>query len=117
MKRNKDTRTIKVTMDASTWRWLRALARAHEKSDLPLAPATPAGLLAQAAFCFADAAGRRPGSWEADVGRSMLISSGFQEDLRAVEYHLCKMADDLEHEAWRKKQAEARPGQPGDPSK
>lgn len=68
---------ITVTVDASTWRWLGALARANQKADMLLAPSTREGILAQAAFCFADAAGRRTGSWEASVGQSLLDSSGY----------------------------------------
>lgn len=69
-------KTIVVTVSAGTLEWLQKLA-----FNMSRGPAAPTGttveeLLAQAAFCFADAAGRRPGSWEAGVGREMLRSSG-----------------------------------------
>lgn len=96
------TKKLTVEVDVSSWRWLRALARANAKSDLPLANSTPEGILAQAAFCFADAAGRRSGSWEADVGRNLLYSSGFQTGPTGAACILCRLADARENEAARR---------------
>jgi hypothetical protein len=101
------TKKITVRLDLSTWRWLQALARANKSAEILMSPSTPAGLLEQAAFCFADAAGRRTGSWEADVGRSMLVSSGFQEELSAADHARCARADEranqLARAAWEEK--------------
>lgn len=76
-------KSVKVKLDASTWRWLRAYAKANSNTQLNNHKVTPEDLLEQAAFCFGDAAGRRDGSWEADVGGNMLIASGFQAKIAA----------------------------------
>jgi hypothetical protein len=78
-------REIAVKLDPSTRSWLLALARKNKT--------TAAALLAQAAFCFADAAGRRRGSWEADVANSLLVSSGFSASVSDSDFNLCHHLD------------------------
>ena len=75
---------INVQLDASTWRWLSALAKANSNTQLNQHKVTPQELLAQAAFCFADYAGRRDGSWEAHAGAQLLTPSGYQEKINRV---------------------------------
>jgi hypothetical protein len=70
--------TIVVKLDLSTWRWLNALANANSFTEFHDHEVTAAELLTQAAFCMADFAGRRIGSWEAEAGRNLLIASGYQ---------------------------------------
>jgi len=60
---------VEVPLDESTHNWLLELAKANNVQVCDL--------LAQAAFCFADNAGRREGSWEASAARAMLVSSGY----------------------------------------
>jgi hypothetical protein len=72
-------KTISVEVDPSTYRWLSALAKANSFNSIHNHEVTPAELLAQAAFCLADYAGRRTGSWEANVGWNLAIPSGYQE--------------------------------------
>lgn len=76
-------KTVKVKIDASTHRWLRALAKANSNTQLNANKITAAHLIERAAFCFGDAAGRRDGSWEADVGINMLMACGYQEKIPA----------------------------------
>lgn len=83
---------ISVTVDDSTYRWLLELANANGV-NIGEIEATPAGLLAQAAFCFADYAGRRPGSWEADVGGSLLNSSGVHATIGWEAFDRCLKVD------------------------
>jgi len=64
---------FKVHLDPSTRMWLVALARANNT--------TPNFILEEAAFCFANSAGRRTGSWEADTGGNMLTACGFQKEI------------------------------------
>ncbi len=73
----KEKVTVQVQLDLSTAAWLAAFAKANSDTELFPGPVTPSRILEQAAFCFADAVGRREGSWEADVGRTMLLASGF----------------------------------------
>ena len=90
---------IRVEVDDSTYRWLVALAKANavnNKCGMEL-DSTPGGLLAQAAFCFADYAGRRTGSWEADVGGNLLIASGFQNAVVYEAYDRCTARDDADN--------------------
>lgn len=96
-------RIIKVKVDVSTWRWLRALARANSKATefQPAAKLTEADILAQAAFCFADAAGRRAGSWEASVGQSLLDSSGFQQTVTGADWQRCEKLDAIANAKFR----------------
>jgi len=73
---------VKLELDASTHRWLTAFAQANSNQPpLNAGKVTVAALLSQAAFCMADYAGRRPGSWEASVAEGLLLSSGFQTRL------------------------------------
>jgi hypothetical protein len=89
--------TVKVT--DSTFRWLTALAKANSENAAGIEP-TASALLSQAAFCFADYAGRRPGSWEADVGGSLLRSSGIHNEIERRESLFD--ADNDELEQWRR---------------
>jgi hypothetical protein len=41
------SKKVIVRLDASTWRWLRALARANKNAEMCLAESTPEGILAQ----------------------------------------------------------------------
>lgn len=68
--------SIRLRVDPPTARWLRALARANA-GHLEVRERGVAAILEQAAFCLADCAGRRTGSWEAQVARELLTSSGF----------------------------------------
>lgn len=68
--------TYRVRVDHATARWLNALARANS-AHRDVRVRGFAALLEQAAFCLADCAGRRTGSWEADVARTMLIACGY----------------------------------------
>lgn len=79
------TKTVTVKLDPSTHRWLNALAKANSHTELNAGTVTPEKLLAQAAFCIADYAGRRDGSWEADVARSLLLASGYQQLMSAAQ--------------------------------
>ncbi len=98
------TVAITVRVSPSTARWLRALARAGkpswEKGRKP-DPCTPEELLEQAAFCMADAAGRRTGSWEADVARSLLMSSGLPTEPRPADSDRCHRAENAANAKWR----------------
>lgn len=93
-----------VRVSPSTARWLRALARAGkprwEKGRKP-DPCTPEELLEQAAFCMADCAGRRTGSWEADVARTLLFSSGFNTQASTADQFRLLCAEDRANEKWR----------------
>jgi hypothetical protein len=89
-------KTVTVYLDSSTHRWLTALAKANSKTDLNPGKVNAAQLLAQAAFCFADHAGRRHGSWEAEAGRAMLFASGYQQPIGALKQ--TKMAEREERE-------------------
>lgn len=73
-------KTVKVKLDPSTLRWLRAFAKVNSKTQLNSHNVTPAKLLGEAAFCLADSAGRHHG-WRADLGGSMLLACGFQEKI------------------------------------
>jgi hypothetical protein len=88
-------KTIAVKVDDSTYRWLAALAKANSiNNECGMEDqSTPGGLLAQAAFCFADHAGRRTGSWEAYVGRQMLDASGFQNEVSYKDNDRCAAQD------------------------
>lgn len=66
-------RKLTIQLDESTARWLIALAHANQT--------TGEAMLAQAASCMADYAGRRPGSCEADVGAGLLRSSGWEKPI------------------------------------
>ena|SRR5258706_389946 len=89
------TRTTRLTVDIdpSTFRWLTALAKANE--------VTPGTLLAQAAFCMADYAGRRPGSWEAGQAGEMLVASGWPKGPFQQDCQLCRGQDHIENNARR----------------
>lgn len=73
---------VKVKLDASTWRWLRAYAKANSHMQLTPHKVRPEELLKHAAFCLADAAGRHHGS-RGDVGQNLLLCCGFQEQIPA----------------------------------
>ncbi len=75
------SKKITVKVDESTYRWLTALAKANNPNELYPEPVDAGKLLTQAAFCMADYAGRREGSWEADVARQLLIASGYQKQV------------------------------------
>ena len=77
-------KTVTVNLDESTHRWLTELAKANSGTELNPGQVSAAKLIAQAAFCMADYAGRRPGSWEADVARSLLFASGYQSPIGAL---------------------------------
>ncbi len=78
-------KTVTVKVDESTFRWLNELAKAQRNREV-----TAAEFLAQAAFCMADYAGRREGSWEADLGRNLLKAS-YQADIPLrVRFRLSK---------------------------
>lgn len=79
------TVTIKVELDASTHRWLNELAATNSHTELNAGTVTAGQLLQQAAFCMADHAGRRHGSWEADVARQLLFASGYQQAIGALK--------------------------------
>lgn len=98
---NAKSKTLKVEISASTFRWLRALARGNSKTEMNPGVVTVEDLLAQAAFCMADAAGRRTGSWEADVAQRMLESSGYQAGPDWEEADRCRKLDNAENEAHR----------------
>ena len=66
-------RSVSLKVSASTHRWLTAFAKANG--------ITAGELLAQAAFCFADHAGRRSGSWEGSVAGDMARSCGYQQEI------------------------------------
>lgn len=72
------TKIVTVEVDESTYRWLELFAKANCNTLVHEREIGPSDLLKQAAFCFADSAGRRDGSWEAGVGRTLLQASGFQ---------------------------------------
>lgn len=95
-------RKITVEVDASTYRWLRALGRANDKAPNRLGEAGAEGILAQAAFCIADCAGRRTGSWEASVAESLLTSSGYVTEVPYPESERCRRYDEAAQRAWRK---------------
>lgn len=82
-------------MTKSTRRWLNAIAKVNNT--------IPKALLEQAAFCIADYAGRRPGSWEAEVGRQLMSPSEFQKEISERTYSTLRRQDDSENEAHRKK--------------
>jgi hypothetical protein len=86
-----------IQASGSTHRWLHALAKANKT--------TIDDLLTQAAFCFADHAGRREGSWEADVAGSMLRSSGFQLGIPDDRKDLLQEMDENENAAHRARTA------------
>lgn len=86
-------KTLRVRVSESTHRWLSALAAANVENRAGVG-STAADLLAQAAFCFADYAGRRTGSWEAGVGGAMLISSGIQNPVSAKASDRCCAQDE-----------------------
>lgn len=67
-------KVLRLTIDEETWAWLLLIAQQTDQA--PAGKHTVPQLLAQAALCMADAAGRRPGSWEAEVGRNLLQRSG-----------------------------------------
>ncbi len=105
------SKKIIVEVDASTWRWLRAFARANSNTDIHPGKVTEADILAQAAFCVADHAGRRNGSWEASVAQSMMDASGYQESVGYPDYDLCLGWDTKENERWNAAR-KAKEGQP-----
>jgi len=61
-----------------------------------------AELLRNAAFCFADYAGRRDGSWEADAGRNLLMSAGYQEMIKWDKRERLSAWEEKRNAAWRK---------------
>jgi hypothetical protein len=69
---------ITIQVDADTYQWLKRLENDLQHVHFPGEKVTMQALLQQAAFCFADHAGRRTGSWEADVGGRLLQSSGYE---------------------------------------
>ena len=73
-------KTLRVKVDPSTHRWLAALAQANSKSQLNPKEVKPEHLLAEAAFCLADAAGRHHG-WRADIGGSLLQANNYGEKI------------------------------------
>ncbi|HLP00630.1 MAG TPA: hypothetical protein VK163_01295 [Opitutaceae bacterium] len=104
--RTRSPRTVAFTVrvSPSTARWLRALARAGKprwEKGKRADPCTVAELLEQAADCMADCAGRRPGSWEADVARSLLESSGLPTCALFADYSRCCRADEADNAKWR----------------
>jgi hypothetical protein len=98
---------IKVRLDASTWRWLRALTR--NRSENCLGKPTARGGLQQAAFRMADCAGRRQGAWTAEVARRMLESSGYATEANWAALPLLHAHDRREQEKWRDSRAQNPP--------
>ncbi len=96
-------RKIVLTVGPSTYCWLRALSRANKKAPLAVAGSSVEEMLEQAAFCLADCAGRRTGSWEADVARSLLTSSGYRTEADSRDSDRCHRYDEAENRAWRAK--------------
>ncbi len=94
-------KTLTVQVDPSTLRWLIALARANKVE--------PATLLAQAAFCMADYAGRRVGSWEASQAGEMLVASGWQEQPTHEDRQRCWGHDHIENNVRRLSDAALAP--------
>jgi hypothetical protein len=74
---------LTVKIDNSTYRWLCALAQANSNTQLNQKKVTAGELLAQAAFCMGDYAGRRIGSWEAEAAQPLLVASGYQAKIPA----------------------------------
>jgi len=83
MKRKKVT----VYLDLSTHRWLAAYAKAnsgdHRLGYGPARRVTARKLLTHAAFCVADFAGRKPGSWQALGALHIMMPAGYQERIAA----------------------------------
>src|SRR2546423_1916700 len=98
-------KSITVKVDESTYRWLSAFASVQGKDENTTKSrrATPAKLLAQAAFCMADYAGRRDGSWESDVAKQLLYASGFQGTLPFKKRERLTAWEDHRNAAYRKK--------------
>lgn len=82
-------------MSASTKQWLLAFVKANN--------VTVEEMLAQAAFCIADYAGRREGSWEAGVGGDLVMASGYQEAITSEERERLYKREEAANEAWRRK--------------
>ena len=103
-------KTLKVTIDRSTWRWLKAMADAHNRIEGNL-PVTPQELISEAAFALADGAGRRTGSWEGDAGRRLIEGSGWSLPTFARIEQLHRQ-DDIdsarEREEWNKAMEDER---------
>jgi hypothetical protein len=75
-------KTIKVKVDDSTWRWLRAFARVNSHTQDNQHKVTPAELLSQAAVCMAEHAGRDTKfNWRASVAARLLDASGYQKSI------------------------------------
>lgn len=97
------TKTVTVKVDESTHRWLEAFAEANCNTELTPRQIDASDLLAQAAFCIADYAGRRVGSWEADAGRQLMISSGFHETIGFDQAQRLAAWEEKKRQAWLKK--------------
>lgn len=83
-----ETKTFTIEVPASVWRWLRALARENRVRT--------EDMLARAARCMAEAAGRNPGSPEADVGRRLLYSGGYNGDIPPADIDRLSGEDEAE---------------------
>lgn len=97
------TKKITVKVDESTFRWLKAFAKAQSGSTLNPEKVTAGDLLGSAAFCIADHAGRRTGSWEAEVGRQMMVSSGYQNSIEGPALSDLHQDDEVENQAARER--------------
>lgn len=91
---------VTVRLDESTHRWLSELAKANSNTELNPGKINMAQLLAKAAFCFADHAGRREGSWEADVGRNLLLAAGYQQRPPALRRSQLARWEEQKRQAW-----------------
>jgi hypothetical protein len=85
---NDETRTFTIEVSASIWRWLRALARENK--------VRAEDMLARAAWCMADAAGKNPTSPESDIGRRLLYSGGYNGDISPADSDRLRREDEAE---------------------
>ena len=82
------TKSFTIEVSASIWRWLRALAKENR--------VRAEDMLARAAWCMADGAGRNPTTPEADVGRRLLYSGGYVGDIPPPEIDRLRREDEAE---------------------
>lgn len=83
-----EPKTFTIVVPASVWRWLRALAKENR--------VRAEDMLARAAECMADAAGRTTGSPEADVGRRLLYSGGYNGNVPPADIDRLRRDDEAE---------------------
>ena len=85
---NDETRTFTIEVSASIWRWLRALARENK--------VRAEDMLARAAWCMADAAGKNPTSPESDIGQRLLYSGAYNDDISPANIDRLRREDEAE---------------------